>query len=60
MFKYGMKSRGYSIGCQPEGVKKFEDTDKWKTGYWSYIYYEEPLEDEQLDKYELEYIEEAN
>ena len=59
MYKYGMKSRGYSIGCQPSGVKKFEDVDKWKTGYWSFIYYDEPLDDNLLDKYDLEFIEEV-
>lgn len=56
MYKYGMRLRGFSLGCQPEGVIKYEDVDKWKTGFWSYIWYKEPLEDEELTKYELEYI----
>ncbi len=58
MVKYGMKHRGYSIGCQPSGVIKAEDTDKNKTGYWSYIWYENKLTDEQIQRYELEEIKE--
>lgn len=56
MIKYGMKHRGYSIGCQPSGVIKVEDSDKNKTGYWSFIYYENKLTEEQILKYELEEI----
>lgn len=56
LYKYGMRSRGFSIGCQPPKVKYYEDADKIKSGYWSYIYYEEPLTEEQLKKYELDYL----
>lgn len=56
MHKYGMKHRGYSIGCQPSGVIKHQDTDKNKTGYWSIIYYDTKLTEEQETRYELEYL----
>lgn len=56
LYKYGMKHRGFSIGCQPAGTKYYEDCNKEKTGFWSYIYYEKPLDDELIKKYELEFI----
>lgn len=56
MYKYGMRLRGISPGCQPQGVKKFEDVDKRTTGYWSYIYYDEKLTDEQIYRYDLDYL----
>ena len=56
MYKYGMKLRGYSIGCQPAGVKKHEEADKTTTGYWDIIYYEEKLSQEEEKKYDLEFI----
>lgn len=57
--KYGMRLRGYSMGTQPRGVEKWEDADKDKDGYWSYIYYEEKLTDEQVENYDLDYLGEA-
>ncbi len=56
MHKYGMKERGYSIGCQPAGVKKYQDGNKFETGYWSIIWYEEKLTKDQEERYELEYL----
>lgn len=56
MYKYGMKLRGFSIGCQPSGVKYYEDTSKLETGYWSYIYYDRELTAEEIKKYELVFI----
>lgn len=56
IYKYGMKERGFSIGCQPTGVKHFENADKLTTGYWSYIYYDRELTDEEIDKYELQLL----
>lgn len=53
LYKYGMRSRGYSIGCQPSGVVYFEDADKRETGYWSFIFYDRILTDEEVKKYEL-------
>lgn len=56
MFKYGMKHRGYSIGCQPNGVIKHQESDKATTGYYDYIWYEEKLTEEQEVRYELYYL----
>ena len=56
LYKYGMRARGFSIGCQPAGVERHEDTNKLKTGYWSYIYYNRPLTDEEIQYYELKFI----
>lgn len=52
-YKYGMKRRGYSIGCQPNGVISFEDVDKKETGFYSIITYLRELTDEEIEKYEL-------
>ena len=56
VYKYGMRMRGFSIGCQPGGVILHEDTNKTETGYWSYIYYNKPLTNEQIERYELDLI----
>lgn len=56
MYKYGMKERGYSIGCQPSGVIDCENFSNKSNGYWSYIYYKEKLNDEQVRRYELDYL----
>lgn len=52
-YKYGMIRRGYSIGCQPNGVIHFEDVDKKETGFYSIITYLRELTDEEIEKYEL-------
>lgn len=59
MKKYGMKLRGCSIGCQPKGFVKFEDTDKKVTGYYSILYYDRKLTKEEIKKYDLEEIKES-
>lgn len=56
MFKYGMKLRGFSIGCQPSGVIEWMDVDKKETGYYSIIIYDRELTDEEIRKYDLERI----
>lgn len=58
MKKYGMKFRGCSFGCQPSGFIKYEDTDKKQTGYYSILYYDRELTEEEIKKYELKKIEE--
>ena len=53
--RYGMKQRGFSIGCQPkEGLVDWYDTVKGETGYWSIIEYDRKLTDDEVKKYELE------
>ena len=52
---YGMRLRGFSIGCQPSGVKERRDDPDGK--YWDIIVYERPLSDKEIDDYELDFIE---
>ena len=56
MYMYGMKERGFGMGCQPKGFVKWEDSDC--DGYYSYVYYDEPLTEEQMEQYEMELISE--
>lgn len=55
MFKYGMRLRPFSIGCQPmAGLMKVEEDP---TGnYWNILYYADPLNDHEQDGYELDYL----
>ena len=55
-YTYGMRLRGFSIGCQPQGVIEWEDTDRAKTGYWSIIKYERKLTDDELKSYSLDFV----
>lgn len=51
---YGMKMRPFGIGCQPmSGLTGTMIADKRKTGYWSVIYYDRELTEEEIEKYEL-------
>lgn len=59
MLKYGMLLRPVGLGCQPNDFIKFEDADKWRDGYWSFVYYDRELSSEELKKYEMEFIEEV-
>lgn len=53
-YKYGMRLRGFSIGCQPmNGLLTAEDGDR---EYYSYLYYERKLTDKELKDYELDFI----
>lgn len=53
---YGMKSRGFSPGCQPmDGLVAFEDD---KEGiYYSILYYSRKLTDDEIESYELKFLE---
>lgn len=49
MFKYTYKTRGFSIGCQPKDVIKFEQEEhKFET-----IYYDRKLSLKEIEEYEL-------
>ena len=53
---YGMRLRGFSIGCQPkEGfVERLDDP----TGeYWDIIVYDRALSDKEVDAYDLDFVE---
>jgi len=52
-YKYGMRHRPFSIGCQPKGTLRVEETEK---PYYDIIVYDRELTKEELDRYELEQI----
>ena len=55
MYKYGMRLRGFSIGCQPS--KGFVDAMPDESGkYWDFLIYNRKLTDKEVDDYELDYI----
>jgi hypothetical protein len=54
LYKYGMRLRGFSIGCQPmAGLVLAEEGDR---KYYNYLYYERKLTDKELEDYELDFI----
>lgn len=55
MNKYGMRLRGFSIGCQPmEGLDHAEEDPTGK--YWNILFYNRKLTDEEMSDYSLDYI----
>lgn len=52
-YMYGMKYRGFSLGCQPRGVVELLDGDK---DYYDIIVYDRELTDKEIYEYELDYI----
>ena len=55
MYKYGMKERGFSIGCQPmRGLKDWQDAEG---RYYSILSYDRELTEQEVNDYELEKIE---
>lgn len=53
VYKYGMRLRGFSIGCQPMvGLVRRED-DTLKV-YYDILVYDRPLKDKEMDDYELD------
>lgn len=55
MFVYGMRLRGFSIGCQPmKGlVKRIDDP---RRRYHDLLLYDRELTEKELDDYELDFI----
>lgn len=53
-YKYGMRLRGFSIGCQPRGVYKRVDDETGK--YHDIIIYARKLTDKEVSDYELDYL----
>ena len=54
MYKYGMRLRGFSIGCQPmNGLIDWQDTDG---KYHSELTYSRKLSIEECEQYDLDYI----
>ena len=60
MYKYGMRLRPFSLGCQPKkGLVAVDESDD---RYWNVLYYNRPLTTEEVQNYELDLIsfEDAN
>lgn len=55
-YKYGMRLRGFSPGCQPPGVKDRLDDETGK--YWDIIVYDRELTETEIKDYELDYLRE--
>lgn len=53
-YRYGMRLRGYSIGCQPKGVIDREDDESGR--YYDILVYDRQLTDKELEDYELDFI----
>ena len=54
-YKYGMRSRGFSVGCQPiNGLVEREDDPTGK--YYDVLIYSRQLSNDELTEYELDYI----
>lgn len=54
-YRYGMRLRGYSIGCQP--MKGLTDVTEDPTGrYYDILAYDRQLEPREMDDYELIYL----
>lgn len=54
-FLYGMRLRGFSIGCQPKKglIERLDDT----TGrYHDILVYDRQLDPKELEDYELDYL----
>ena len=53
-YRYGMRLRGFSIGCQPKGV--IERTDDPSGRYYDILAYDRQLTEKELEDYELDYL----
>lgn len=51
-YKYGMRLRGYSPGCQPKGVVFREDDPSGK--YYDIVVYDRKLTEKEITDYELD------
>lgn len=54
-YRYGMRLRGFSIGCQPkDGFLGREDDESGR--YYDILIYDRQLTDRELEDYELDYL----
>ena len=59
MYLYGMRLRGFSIGCQPmDGLIERYDDNSGK--YHDILAYDRPLTEDEITAYELDFICSAN
>ena len=55
MYAYGMRLRGFSMGCQPmNGLVERQDDLTGK--YWDVLFYNRKLTDREQTMYELDYM----
>ena len=54
-YRYGMRLRGFSIGCQPMNGF-YERRDSRSIWYHDILLYTRKLTDEEVEQYELDYI----
>lgn len=54
LYYYGMRNRGYSIGCQPKGVLMTQDDETGR--YHDIIVYKRALTESEVYDYELDFI----
>lgn len=57
-YKYGMRLRGFSIGCQPKGV--IERMDDPSGRYYDILAYDRQLTEKELEDYELDDLNEGS
>lgn len=59
MYKYGMRMRGFSIGCQPMNglVERQDDTSGL---FYDILIYDRMLTQKEMDDYELDRIVDVN
>lgn len=55
LYTYGMRLRGYSIGCQPREGFVAADDDVLQE-YHNILYYDRKLSDEDCKNYDLDYL----
>lgn len=55
MFKYGMRLRGFSIGCQPMNGLDHAEDDLTGT-YWNILFYNRKLDETEMSDYSLDYV----
>ena len=55
VYRYGMRLRGFSIGCQPkEGFLDREDDESGR--YYDILVYDRELSNQEVEDYELDFI----
>lgn len=57
MYRYGMRLRPVGLGCQPKGFDRFDNSEKWLTGYYGYVWYSRKLSDEELEMFDMDFLE---
>lgn len=59
VYKYGMRLRGFSIGCQPLGCFVCREDDK-TNNYYDIIVYSRPLTEKEISHFDLDFLEKVD